>query len=73
LHRTRCRSVHAEARHGEFEVHPEVIDTARKLTFATLLGMAIQGMLGSRKPRFSREIETLKQSVLHMLELEDAG
>ena len=58
---------------GEFGVDPGVIDTARKLTFATLLGMAIQGMLGPRKPRFSREIETLKQSVLHMLELGDAG
>ncbi len=58
---------------GKFEVEPAVIDTARKLTFATLLGMAIQGMLGPRKPRFSREIETLKQNVLHMLELEDAG
>jgi AcrR family transcriptional regulator len=57
---------------GELGVDPGVIDTARKLTFATLLGMAIQGMLGPRKPRFSREIATLKQSVLHMLELEDA-
>jgi len=54
---------------GEFEVQPGVIDTARKLTFATLLGMAIQSMFGPRKPRFSREIETLKQSVLDMLEL----
>ena len=58
---------------GEFEVQPGVIDTARKLTFATLLGMAIQGMFGPRKPRFSREIATLKQSVLHMLELGNAG
>jgi AcrR family transcriptional regulator len=58
---------------GEFEVSAGGIDTARKLTFATLLGMAIQGMLGPRKPRFSREIETLKRNVLQMLKLEDAA
>ena len=54
---------------AEFGVDPAIIDTARKLTSATLLGMAIQALLGPRRPRFSREIETLKQSVLTMLGL----
>ena len=56
---------------GEFDVEPAKIDTARKLTFATLLGLQIQGMLGPRTPRCTREIATLKQSVLHLLGLED--
>ncbi len=54
---------------GKFDVAPKDIETARKLTFATLLGMAIQAMLGPRRPRFTREIETLKQSVSNMLNL----
>jgi AcrR family transcriptional regulator len=56
---------------GDFEVEPARIDTARKLTFATLLGLQIQGMLGPRTPRFTREIATLKQSVLQLLGLAD--
>jgi AcrR family transcriptional regulator len=55
---------------SEFGVAPATIDTARKLTFATLLGLAIQGMMGPRRPRFSRELETLKRSLLHTLGLE---
>ncbi len=58
---------------GEFEVDAKTIDTVRKLTFATLLGMAIQGMLGPRKPRFSNELQTLKDNVVHMLGLGGAA
>jgi len=36
---------------GEFDVDRRAIDTARKLTFATLLGMSIQSKMGPRKPR----------------------
>jgi AcrR family transcriptional regulator len=54
---------------GEFDVDEKAIDTARKLTFATLLGMSIQNRLGPREPRFSHEIETLKRMALNMLGL----
>ncbi len=53
---------------GDLDLDPKSVDAARKLTFATLLGMAIQAMIGPRKPRFTHELETLKASVLHMLE-----
>jgi AcrR family transcriptional regulator len=54
---------------GDLDLDPRSVDTARRLTFATLLGMAIQAMIGPRKPRFTHELETLKTSVLQMLEL----
>jgi AcrR family transcriptional regulator len=54
---------------GEFDVDEKAIDTARKLTFATLLGMSIQNRLGPHKPRFSHEIETLKRMALNLLGL----
>ena len=50
-----------------FEIDLEAIDRARKLTFAALLGLSFQAMLGPRKPRFTREIETLKEFALYML------
>ena len=50
-----------------FEIDPRAIDTARKLTFAALLGMSFQAMLGPKKPRFTREIESLKEFALHTL------
>lgn len=56
---------------GEFDIDEKAIDTARKLTFATLLGMSIQNKMGPRKPRFSHEIETLKLLALSMLGLDD--
>lgn len=55
---------------GEFDVDDKAIDTARKLTFATLLGMSIQIKMGPRKPRFTHEIETLKVLALSMLGLD---
>jgi AcrR family transcriptional regulator len=55
---------------GELELEPGRLDVARKLTSATLLGMAIQGMMGPRRPRFTRELATLKENVLHMLGLD---
>jgi len=54
---------------GDFDLDPGAIDLARKLTFATLLGLAIQGMMGPRRPRFGRELETVKRNALHMLGL----
>lgn len=56
---------------SEFGVDEQAIDTARKLTFAALLGMSIQSKMGPRKPRFSREVETLKRVALNMLGLDD--
>jgi AcrR family transcriptional regulator len=50
-----------------FDIDPEAIDSARKLTFAALLGMSFQAMLGPRKPRFTRELEMLKELSLTML------
>jgi AcrR family transcriptional regulator len=58
---------------AEFEIDPKTVDTARKLTFATLLGLAFQAMIGPRAPRFTRELETLKQIVLQMLQLEEGA
>jgi AcrR family transcriptional regulator len=58
---------------GDLDVASNTVDTARKLTFATLLGMAIQAMIGPRKPHFTRELETLKENVLHMLALDGGG
>jgi len=55
---------------GEFDVDDKAIDTARKLTFATLLGMSIQIKMGPHKPRFTHEIETLKVLALSMLGLD---
>jgi AcrR family transcriptional regulator len=52
-------------------VDAKTIDTVRKLTLATLLGMALQGMMGPRRPRFARELEILKRSVLRELGLAD--
>jgi len=52
-----------------FGADPLAIDTARKLTFAALLGMSIQRKLSPRQPRFSREIATLKGLTLGMLGL----
>jgi len=57
---------------AEFDVDEQAIDTARKLTFAALLGMSIQSKMGPRKPRFSHEIATLKELALRMLGLADA-
>lgn len=56
---------------SEFDVGEKAIDTARKLTFATLLGMSIQSRMGPRKLRFSHEIEALKVLALSMLGLAD--
>ncbi len=56
---------------AEFGVDEQAIDTARKITFATLLGMSIQSKMGPRKPRFSREVETLKRLALNMLGLDE--
>jgi len=56
---------------AEFDVDEKSIDTARKLTFATLLGMSIQIRMGPQKPRFRREIDTLKQLALNLLGLAD--
>lgn len=53
-------------------VDAKTIDTVRKLTLATLLGMALQGMMGPRRPRFARELEILKRSVLRELGLADS-
>jgi len=55
---------------GEFDVDDKAIDTARKLTFAALLGMSIQSKMGPRKLRFTHEIETLKVLALSMLGLD---
>lgn len=55
---------------GGFGIDPRRIDTARKLTFATLLGLSIQAMIGPRRPRFTQELQTLKDTVLHQLGLE---
>jgi AcrR family transcriptional regulator len=56
---------------GDLGGDPKTIDTARNLTFAALLGMAIQAMIGPREPRFTRELGALKQNVLRMLDLEE--
>jgi len=55
---------------GEFGVDPATIDPVRTLASASLLGMAILSMIGPRKPHFTREITTLKDNVLHLLELD---
>jgi AcrR family transcriptional regulator len=54
---------------GSFDLDPAAIEVARKLTFASLLGLAIQGMMGPRRPRFARELDTVKHNALHMLDL----
>jgi AcrR family transcriptional regulator len=53
-----------------FGADPRAIGTARKLTFAALLGMSIQRKMSPRRTRFTREIETLKQLALSMLGLD---
>ncbi len=55
---------------AEFGVAAETIDTVRKLTFATLLGLAILAMVGPRRPRFRRELQALEESILHSLGLD---
>jgi AcrR family transcriptional regulator len=54
---------------GSTGVAPDAIELARKLTLATLLGMAIQGMIGPRMPRFTRELEAVKANALRALGL----
>ncbi|MFN8628592.1 MAG: TetR/AcrR family transcriptional regulator [Candidatus Binatia bacterium] len=55
---------------GEFGVDPAIVDPVRTLASASLLGMAILSMIGPRKPHFTREIATLKDNVLHLLQLD---
>jgi AcrR family transcriptional regulator len=55
---------------ADLDLDPKMLDTARVLTFATLLGLAMQAMIGPRRPRFTRELEVLKRNVLQMLDLE---
>lgn len=54
----------------ELGVDAATIDTVRKLTSATLLGMAILAMIGPERPAFRRELAVLKENVLHLLKLD---
>jgi len=56
---------------AEFGVDSKTIDTVRKLTFATIIGMALQGMMAPRMPRYTQELEILKRGALRELGLDD--
>lgn len=55
---------------ADLGVDAATIDTVRKLTSATLLGMAIVAMIGPRRPELRRELAVLKENVLHLLKLD---
>jgi len=53
---------------GDFGIDAKILDTARNITSAALLGMSIQSMIAAAKqPRFKNEIDALKKAIVSML------
>lgn len=54
---------------GDLDIDPRRLNTARTIASATMLGMAIQGLLAPVRPSFAAELEALKRIVAELLDL----
>jgi AcrR family transcriptional regulator len=52
---------------GELELSDEQVQTARRVTFSTLTGMAVESVVRTDSPSFERPLEVLQENILRIL------
>jgi AcrR family transcriptional regulator len=52
---------------GNLELSDEQVQTARRVTFSTLSGMAVESVVRTDSPSFERPLEVLQENVLRLL------
>jgi len=52
---------------GALELSEEQVQTARRVTFSTLTGMAVESVVRTDSPSFERPLEVLEENILRLL------
>ena len=52
---------------GDLDLTDQQVQTARRVTFSTLTGMAVESVVRSDSPTFERPLEVLQESILRIL------